>query len=78
MMKYRLLYILLLPPNCAFTHPSNHDGGIMQQRGEDWIIDRQPLKVFEMPERDEGEWNDLPLYKNEVDGGDSEVVYDKQ
>jgi hypothetical protein len=46
--------------------------------GEDWIIDWQPLKVFEMPERDEGEWNDLPLYKNEVDGGDSEVVYDKQ
>ena len=37
----------------------------LQQRGEDWMIDGQPLKVFEMLERDEGEWNGFPLYKSE-------------
>jgi tetratricopeptide (TPR) repeat protein len=37
----------------------------LQQRGEDWMIDGKPLKVFEMLERDEGEWNGFPLYKSE-------------
>jgi len=76
-MKYRLLISYYFRPIVLLHTPPTMTAESCNN-GEDWIIDWQPLKVFEMPERDEGEWNDLPLYKNEVDGGDSEVVYDKQ